>query len=109
MPVDARCTLIMRSQSKPGHEALTTSNHINEPGFKLQGLLRQDGGILWGDDGRLHSVPAGPLVNESCQQGVIKGVTRFMGHDMANDGHAKEGEVSNAVEYLMADKFVFKS
>jgi len=36
-------------------------------------------------------------------------MTRFVGHDMANDGHAKEGEVSNAVQYLMADKLVFVS
>ncbi len=38
---------------------------------------------------------------------MIEGVARFVGYNMANNGHAKEGEVSDAVEYLVAHKLVF--
>ena len=36
-------------------------------------------------------------------------MTRPDGTDMANDGHSKESQIANDVEYLVTDKFVGKS
>jgi hypothetical protein len=86
---------------------MNTWHDDNELRMKLQGILRSnERGGLSQSDGCLHSLPAGLLVHESFQQGMIEGVTGLVGYDMADNRHAEEGKISNAVKYLVTHEFV---
>jgi hypothetical protein len=37
---------------------------------------------------------------------MIKGVPRFVSHDVPEERHTEQGEITNTVEYLMTDKLV---
>jgi len=37
---------------------------------------------------------------------MIEGVTGLVGYDMADNRHAEEGKISNAVKYLVTHEFV---
>ena len=63
--------------------------------------------MLRRDNRGLNGFPAGLLVDESFQQGMIEGVPGFVSHDVTDKGHPKQRKVTNTVEYLVADKFVF--